>query len=59
MQTQKIGVENFELLLACHKADYEAQSDYWHEHKNTVNARAADMLEYYKKLKKAEMKVNF
>ena len=55
----KIGVENFELLLACHKADYEAQSDYWHEHKNTVNARANDMLEYYKKLKKAKMKVNF
>ena len=55
----KIGVQNFELLLACHKADYEAQSNYWHEHKNTVNARAADMLNYYKKLKQAKMKVNF
>ena len=55
----KIGEHNFELLLACHRADYAAQSDYWKEHKNTINARATDMLEYYKKLKHANMNVNF
>ncbi len=55
----KIGVDNFELLLACHKADFEAQSLYWKEHKNTLNIRARDMLAYYKKLKNARMKVDF
>lgn len=55
----RIGEENFELLLECHRADYAAQSTYWQEHKNTINQRASDMLEYYKKLKNAGMKVNY
>ena len=55
----KIGENNFELLIYCHKADYEAQSDYWKEHKNTLNLRARDMLTYYRKLKNAKMKVTF
>ncbi len=55
----KIGEHNFELLLACHRADFSAQSSYWLEHKNKINQRATDMLEYYKKLKKANMNVHF
>lgn len=55
----RIGEENFELLLECHRADYAAQSTYWQEHKNTINQRASDMLEYYRKLKNAGMKVNY
>lgn len=55
----RIGEENFKLLLECHRADYAAQSTYWQEHKNTINQRASDMLEYYKKLKNAGMKVNY
>ena len=55
----KIGEDNFELLLECHRADYAAQSTYWLEHKNTINQRATDMLEYYRKLKNADMKVKY
>ncbi len=55
----KIGEENFELLIYCHKADYTAQSDYWKEHKNTLNEKAIEMLAYYRKLKNAKMKVTF
>lgn len=55
----KIGEDNFEILLECHRADYAAQSTYWLEHKNTINQRATDMLEYYRKLKNAGMKVKY
>lgn len=55
----KIGEDNFELLILCHKADYSAQSDYWKEHKNTLNEKAIEMLTYYRKLKNAKMKVRF
>ena len=55
----KIGEYNFELLILCHKADYSAQSNYWKEHKNTLNEKAIDMLNYYRKLKHAKMPVNF
>jgi tRNA nucleotidyltransferase (CCA-adding enzyme) len=55
----KIGEHNFELLIECHKADYTAQSNYWKEHKNVLNQRAQDMLTFYKKLKQANMKVDY